>query len=121
MRFARITAVLLVAMFLAVGCSSSSDGDAEGTGDGSVANVEIRTFQFRPDLLEVAVGTEVVWTNDDDIDHTATSGTPEAPDGTFDGAMNAQGDTASFTFAEPGTFSYFCRIHNGMRGEIRVT
>ena len=121
MRFARITAALLVGMFLAVACSSSPDGQTGAAGDQPVADVEIRTFQFRPDALEMSVGTKVVWTNRDDIDHTATSGTPDSPDGTFDGAMNEQGDTASFTFAEPGTYPYYCRIHNGMRGEIRVT
>ena len=108
----------MVAAFLVVGCSSSSTGDAEGS---STAAVEIRTFQFQPDALEIAVGTQVVWTNGDDIDHTATSGTPGSPDGTFDGTMNEQGDSVSFTFDETGTYRYFCEIHNGMRGEIRVT
>ena len=32
-----------------------------------------------------------------------------------------QGQKFSFTFKEPGTFAYFCALHNGMQGTITVT
>jgi len=41
--------------------------------------VSIRTFQFAPDTLHVKVGTKVVWMNGDEVEHTITSGTPDAP------------------------------------------
>ena len=33
----------------------------------------------------------------------------------------ANGDCFSKTFAEPGTFGYFCGIHSGMTGTVTVT
>jgi hypothetical protein len=41
-------------------------------------------------------------------------------EGVFDsGALN-QGDSFSFTFQQPGTYEYFCRLHPSMRGRILV-
>lgn len=90
---------------------------------------------FKPASLEVSVGTEVTWTNmDDQVRHTVTSGEPgdggvpgvsegesARPDGTFDGDLPDAGDTFSFTFDEPGTYMYFCRVHPSMTGEVVVT
>ncbi|MBI3014966.1 MAG: cupredoxin domain-containing protein [Candidatus Tectomicrobia bacterium] len=84
------------------------------------ASVTIQTFQFRPALLEVKAGTRVTWTNQDDILHTITSGTPESPDSRFNGRLQGKGSTFSFTFTQAGTYSYFCTRHNSMRGQIRV-
>ena len=41
------------------------------------SQVGVQIFQFRPGQLEVKAGTRVTWTNQDDITHTVTSGTPE--------------------------------------------
>src|SRR5713226_3695838 len=46
--------------------------------------VEIKLFTFKPGSLEVPVGTTVVWTNRDAIEHSVTNGTLEKPGGTFD-------------------------------------
>jgi plastocyanin len=83
------------------------------------AAVEVRLFQFRPGALEVAEGTRVTWTNRDEIGHTVTAGTPETPNGRFDMKLDDRGATASVDLS-PGTYPYFCRRHNAMRGEIRV-
>jgi plastocyanin len=105
-----------------VACSADAATEgSSGTGDGGSRAVRIDTFQFRPDVLEVALGSEVIWTNEDDIEHTATSGTPDSPDGMFDGDLDGTGATFSFAFDDAGTYEYFCDIHQGMRGEIRVT
>lgn len=71
-------------------------------------------------MLEVAVGTTVTWTNTDQILHTVTTGTPDAPDGRIDGQMPEAGSTFSFTFTEPGTYAYFCSRHTFMTGTIVV-
>ncbi|MEO9254368.1 MAG: plastocyanin/azurin family copper-binding protein [Tepidiformaceae bacterium] len=83
--------------------------------------MDITVFFFRPQVLKVAIGTQVTWTNKDDILHTVTSGAPEAPDQVFDGVLNGPGKTFSFTFDKPGMYTYFCSRHNGMRGEVDVS
>jgi plastocyanin len=81
----------------------------------------IRTFQFRPVSLVVPVGTRVVWSNADDIEHTVTAGTPDSASGVFTGSVKLPGATFAHTFTRPGTYAYYCDRHHFMRGEIRVT
>jgi plastocyanin len=92
--------------------------------------IKVQGFTFLPASLAVKAGTAVTWTNRDQIQHTATSGTSVSdasgtytgtPDGTFNGDMAEQGKTFSFTFATPGTYKYFCNRHNSMVGEVVVS
>lgn len=82
--------------------------------------VTVQLFQFRPGQLEVPKGTRLTVTNQDDIAHTMTSGTPEQRDGRFRAALPGKGTTASIELKESGVYPYFCERHNSMRGEIRV-
>jgi plastocyanin len=82
--------------------------------------VEIRVFQFRPGRLAIKAGTKVAWTNQDNITHTVTSGTPDARNGHFGQRLEGKGATATVEFSEPGVYAYFCERHPSMRGEIRV-
>jgi len=84
------------------------------------AGVSIQLFQFRPGRLEVAVGARVAWTNQDDIAHTITSGTPDQRDGRFSQPLAGKGTVATVEFTQPGVYPYFCDRHQSMRGEIRV-
>lgn len=84
------------------------------------SGVTVQLFKFRPDRLEVKAGTRVTWTNQDDIGHTVTSGTPGTPDGAFDFRLAGKGATASREFTRPGVFPFFCDRHRAMRGEIHV-
>ena len=84
------------------------------------ADVTVKLFQFQPGRLEVTRGTAVTWTNQDDIRHTVTSGTPQKRDTTFNAELAAKGAIARVTFAEAGVFPYFCDRHQSMRGEIHV-
>ncbi|MBI5728622.1 MAG: cupredoxin family copper-binding protein [Candidatus Magasanikbacteria bacterium] len=78
-------------------------------------SIEISNFSFQPQILTVAPGTTVVWTNRDGAPHTAT-----AQDRSFDsGTLNTNG-TFSRTFTTAGTFSYFCSIHPSMQAKIVV-
>lgn len=86
----------------------------------SVQQVEIRLFSFKPETLEVPVGTTVRWVNADATVHTVTSGTPEMPSGLFDSGPLEQGASFSFTFQQPGEYPYFCQRHTHMKGVIRV-
>jgi plastocyanin len=87
----------------------------------SDTSVEIRTFQFAPDTIAVKAGTRVRWTNQDEIEHTVTAGTPEKRDTRFDGTLKAKGATYEASFDRPGTFTYFCDRHQFMRGTITVS
>ncbi len=80
----------------------------------------IRTFQFRPKAIEIPAGTTVTWINEDNIDHTVTSGTPEAPGSDFDSGAFGKGRSFSATFDRPGEYAYFCAKHKSMRGTVRV-
>ena len=70
--------------------------------------------------LTVQPGTTVTWTNRDGATHTATSGVPGSLDGVWDSSALSSGDSFSFTFEQPGEFSYFCRIHPFMTGTVTV-
>jgi plastocyanin len=76
-------------------------------------------FKFDPAELTIPVGTTVVWTNKDNVQHTVTSGLRGSPTELFDKAVGP-GETFSYTFGEAGTFDYFCIPHTGMDAKITV-
>ena len=127
-----VGAVAALALLGACGGSDSdgSDGAATATTPTTAAStttglppdaVTVKLFQFTPSELVVNVGTTVTWTNQDQILHTATAGaTPGTADGKFDGPMDGVGQSANFTFDQPGTYPYFCRRHTSMTGTIVV-
>jgi plastocyanin len=99
----------------------------------SSTTIALDGLAFGPDEVTVSEGTTVTWTNQDPVAHTVTSGAkgeqgvpgvskgkPDRPDGAFDGALDDRGESFSFTFDEPGTYRYFCRIHGGMTGVVIV-
>jgi plastocyanin len=80
-------------------------------------HVDIDNFDFAPMTLTVTVGTQVTWTNHDDIPHTVVSAdTPPA----FKSPALDTDDSFSVTFSKPGTYSYFCSVHPKMVGTIVV-
>ncbi len=105
------TALALVAGVAALGAAAPGP---------SQPGVTVRLFHFTPGQIEVPAGTRVTWTNQDDIAHTVTSGTPERREDRFDAALAGKGATASVELREPGVYPYFCNRHQSMRGEIRV-
>jgi plastocyanin len=106
----------LLVSLVVVAALQQSDTSAPPT-----ARVAIQTFQFAPDTLRAVQGTKVVWTNQDDIAHTVTAGTPSQRDSAFDAVLKATGSTAERTFDRAGTFTYFCDRHQFMRGSITIT
>jgi plastocyanin len=115
----RLAGVLVV---IAASCAGNSASIQAGVGESSDRNVAvtIQTFQFRPTPVEVRTGTPVTWTNQDDILHTVTSGTPESRDHRFEAPLDGKGASSTMTFTEAGIYPYFCDRHQSMRGEIRV-
>ncbi|MGH7372230.1 MAG: plastocyanin/azurin family copper-binding protein [Candidatus Methylomirabilales bacterium] len=112
-------ACLAAAVLIGVVGPSGPGWGADEVGGNQTA-VTIKTFQFNPGRLEVKTGTKITWTNQDEIVHTVTSGTPETRDGRFRSPLDGKGATTSVTFTEPGTYPYFCERHQSMQGEIRV-
>jgi plastocyanin len=80
----------------------------------------IKLFQYQPGRIQATVGTTVTWLNEDEISHTVTAGEPGRNGGGFDAALDGKGETFSFTFSQPGTYTYYCERHEHMRGEIEV-
>src|SRR5918993_4760537 len=78
--------------------------------------VSIQDFFFEPDQITVAPGTTVTWVNDGEEPHTST-----ADDGTWDSGTLQPGESYSFTFDEPGDYSYFCEIHPDMTASVKVS
>jgi len=87
---------------------------------GKTMNIDIKLFTYKPDMLQVPVGTTVVWTNQDGIEHSVTNGTPPNPAGAFDSGLFSQGKTFAFTFDKPGDYPYFCVRHNSLQGTLKV-
>jgi plastocyanin len=90
------------------------------------ASVDAVNYEFNPSALTVSVGDSVVWTMSGD-GHTVRSGTVGADnighpsDGPLDSGFKGPGQSYSFTFAQAGTYEYFCEIHpEQMKGTITV-
>ena len=83
----------------------------------SSMEVKVDNFSFGPATLTVPVGTEVTWTNRDDIPHTIVStDDPKA----FKSKVLDTDEKFSFAFTKPGTYPYFCSIHPKMTGTVIV-
>lgn len=124
------------------------DGIVVAAGLNDPDDPNIAVLEFMPATLSVEVGTPVEWEWSGTEPHSVTfqaegetrpaPGSPEEgalfgptpPTGDYDGTTLANsglqplGPTApapfTMTFAEPGTYSYFCVIHPNMTGEVTV-
>lgn len=119
----------LSAILVSVACGTPSAPPAptavpaatiQPTAASKTMNIDIKLFTYKPDSLQVPVGTTIIWTNQDAIEHSVTNGTPPNPAGAFDSGLFTQGKTFSFTFTTPGDYPYFCVRHNSLQGTIKV-
>jgi plastocyanin len=78
-------------------------------------SITIDNFSFTPAALTIPAGATVTWTNRDDIPHTVVQ-----RDQKFKSKALDTDDSFSFTFAEPGTYEYFCSLHPKMVAKIIV-
>jgi len=94
--------------------SSSAGGDITIVqGAGSQNNGQFYT----PASFTVKAGTTVTWVNKDGTVHTVTS----QGNSLFDSGNVPTGGVFKFTFAQAGTYQYYCTIHPWMKGTIVVT
>ena len=125
--------ISIVAVLFAA-CAAPSEGASSDPSRSRPAAVTVKGIAFGPKVIEVPAGESVTWTNEDDVLHTVTSGLPEKqgipgvsegnpsrPDGVFDGDLDGAGSTFETTIDKPGIYAYFCEVHPGMQGEVRVT
>jgi plastocyanin len=129
----RAAAAVGTAALLALASACSGSSGTTQTAAPSGPTVRLKLLQFDPSPLTVKAGTTVTWLEDEDITHTVTSGAVtgvdassglragQEPDGLFDHRLTSKGQSFSFRFAKPGTYSYFCSIHQGMNATVVVT
>ena len=93
-------------------------GAQQEGGEGVVVRMEDNYFDQAD--VTVPAGTTVTWVQAGDNPHTSTSN-----DGLWDSGLiqGGTGGSVSYTFEEPGTYSYFCGPHEdqGMVGSVTVT
>ena len=76
---------------------------------------------YIPSILTIPTGTTVIWENNDNAAHLATSGTPsDGPDGTFDSGMIMAGESFEQQFSDKGEFNYYCIVHPWMVGTVTI-
>jgi plastocyanin len=126
-----ITLTLIVSLFLSlafltgsgISCQSSAPGPGLPTGPSQEeppvtplgVEVAIEGFAFKPAILNIPVGTTVIWENEDNALHTVT-----ARDSSFDSGSLSHNDTFSYTFEQSGTYEYYCQFHPHMEGKVVV-
>jgi len=79
------------------------------------AKVSIENFTFIPQVITIAADESVTWSNNDGGPHAVAF-----KDGSAGSETLFPGKTFSRTFAQPGTYEYYCSIHNYMIGRIVV-
>ena len=79
---------------------------------------------FDPFSTSINAGDTVIWTNDDTLPHTVTSGVDLSdPDmgSLFGSDFMPSDDSFSHTFDTLGEYPYFCMIHPWMTGNVQVS
>jgi plastocyanin len=77
--------------------------------------VTVQFQSFAPYALDALSGDTVTWGNGSGRTHTVT-----ADNGAFDSGDVPDGQSFSYTFTTPGTYTYHCTIHRGMLGVVSV-
>jgi plastocyanin len=127
-RFA--SALAAGAMLLVVGCADDGDSASASTSSpatsvartGVVVSVTALDNTFRPDLIEIDVGDEVLWENRGLNDHDVLY--VDGDDWGVEVEGFGPGAAYAHVFTEPGEYRYYCSIHGneivGMVGTVVV-
>lgn len=103
---------------LALGCGGGGDDESgdDGGAAKSAVKVNIASFKFVPDPIEVKAGGTITWVNQDKAPHTAEGESKPA----FDTGRLNLGQSKAVRFDRPGRFTYFCDFHRFMTGTVEV-
>lgn len=80
--------------------------------------VMIKGYAFSPASLTIKAGDTVTWTNMDTAPHTVT--VTSGPEKVNSGNLS-KGESFTYTFTKPGTYSYYCAVHPDMKATLVVT
>lgn len=134
-----VAIAVALALVTLVGCSSASGKNAAGPAPattGTIAPaivvksaktiVDAEDNVFVPPHLQIKAGTQVTFSNGGHNQHDVTATDPSKFDFSIVQAKFNPGESATFTFAKPGTYFYYCSLHatataGSMRGVITVT
>ncbi|AHG89355.1 blue (type 1) copper domain protein [Gemmatirosa kalamazoonensis] len=112
-RIPLLTAVALVA----TACFSEKPEPLEpGAPSTGAVTASSTANSFTPQILNVLQGGTVTWTfgtRPHNVTFVQTAGAPQ-------NVPTTTSNTASRTFASPGTFAYVCTLHAGMVGTVNV-
>jgi plastocyanin len=107
----------LALLVLLAGCGSSDGG---GGGKAEVlapgTPIEMKSLHFKPDNVQVAVGQEITWHNDESVPHDVKADSGAS----FSSETFGNDGTFRWTPDKAGTVKYECTLHPGMEGEIDV-
>jgi amicyanin len=101
-----LLAVVFIALMLPIGQAQAA-----------TTQVHMSGYAYGPAQLTIKVGDTVKWTNHDKAPHDAVTTAGPAQ---FRSPMLSEGQNWSFTFTQPGTYSYYCSVHPDMRATIVV-
>ena len=107
--------ILLIATSIMLSLSALPPIQASVAAGPPSAEVKIDNFSFTPRTITAKTGTQITWTNGDDIPHTVVS-----DDQSFKSKVLDTDEKFVFTASKPGTYSYFCSIHPKMTGKLVV-
>ena len=91
----------------------------DGTERVAAASYRVRmaSYAFAPASITVAEGDTITWANEDTAPHTVTTTSgPQA----LNSPYLSRGQSWSFTFTVPGTYTYYCTVHPDMRAQVIV-
>lgn len=108
---------LVMVAALAVPAQASGGGGCGGPiSDGRGTEVSIESFCFTPTVLYGSPGDTITWTNRDGVRHNV--GGANLAWGSFE--MLRSDRSVSYSFSEPGVYSYVCSLHPGMVGTVVI-
>lgn len=113
--------MLAVALLAFVGAQTGLSWAAGGTRDMDTVEpkatvtktVVMKGDYFNPKTITISKGTKVKWVNKGQAAHTTTG-----PG--WDKALSP-GQSYAKTFKKTGTFKYYCKYHENMKGTVKVT
>ncbi|MFE0025013.1 cupredoxin family copper-binding protein [Amycolatopsis sp. NPDC059021] len=109
----RRTAIVLAGLLLACGVLAWSPRPASA----AAQQVMMENYAYGPAALTVRAGDTVTWMQHDEAPHdVVTTSAPVA----FRSPKLSQGQSWSYTFTQPGTYSYYCSVHPDMRATVTV-
>lgn len=124
-----LVAAALLATVLAAGIGTAGTrggtpvhAKASNTNGAAVVHVVISNYDFEPARVVAHPGEVIAVTNHDQVTHTMTAVPGSTPYGDFDTGYVDPGHTVRIHAPEaPGTYNFYCSIHNFMKGVLVVT